>query len=286
MTMPRRPSARRRPRQRRRPRSPRRARSWRPSRRKCSRRRSSRHGCCEEAKAAEAAKTAALEEAKEAQGKLTPISVIISRNTQRLYVRQNREPLFETARHDRRSRQPAGHVCLYRAVAYAKTRHRAALERRLHVPERQGARGRRKADGKRARADRHAEAVTADLAGAKLALERVAIPKEAIDRISEVVSSGLVADRFRRADQQGDREGDRLHRRHEQRAARRAQDTPPPRYMDGGRYRQPSYRAPEGWGRPVLFVVVSVSRPRVTAGPRGSPSACRAPATSGRSPAR
>ena len=73
----------------------------------------------EEAKAAEAARVAAVEEAREAQRKLAPISVLISRNTQRLYVRQAREPLFDTAVTIADADSPLG-TYVFTAVAYAK----------------------------------------------------------------------------------------------------------------------------------------------------------------------
>jgi hypothetical protein len=53
----------------------------------------------EEAKAAQAANLAAQNEAKLVADQMAPVSVFISRKTQRLYVRQAFEPLFE-CRHD------------------------------------------------------------------------------------------------------------------------------------------------------------------------------------------
>lgn len=141
----------------------------------------------EDAKAAEAARVAAVEEAKEAQRKLAPISVLVSRNTQRLYVRQAREPLFDTAVTIADADSPLG-TYVFTAVAYAK----AETELRWNVLSMyRTAKGPDAGeDGRRPRADRHAAAAEADLDGAKLALGRVAIPKEALDRISEVISPG------------------------------------------------------------------------------------------------
>ena len=85
--------------------------------------------------------------------------------------------------------------------------------------------------------------------GAKLALERVAIPKEALDRISEIISPGsslIVTDEpisretakytdfivVMSDEPQG---GLKIRR---------------PRSLDAWRYRQPSYRAPGGWNSP------------------------------------
>ena len=50
----------------------------------------------EAALAAQRAKAAAEEEAREAKRKIAPVSVFISRATQRLYVRQALQPLFES----------------------------------------------------------------------------------------------------------------------------------------------------------------------------------------------
>jgi len=141
----------------------------------------------EEAKAAEATKTAALEEAKEAQRKLLPVSVFISRKTQRLYVRQAREPLFESPVTVTDADSPLG-TYVFTAVAYAN----AETELRWSVISMyRSAKGAEPVgSGKGRRTDRQAATAVADLAGAKLALDRVAIPKEAIDRISEIVSPG------------------------------------------------------------------------------------------------
>ena len=58
----------------------------------------------EAALAAAEAKTAAEEEAREAKRKIAPVSVFISRATQRLYVRQALQPLFESDGDDCRPR--------------------------------------------------------------------------------------------------------------------------------------------------------------------------------------
>jgi hypothetical protein len=136
----------------------------------------------EEATLAQAAKTAALEEAKAAQSKLAPISVLISRNTQRLYVRQAREPLFDVPVTIAEAESPLG-TYVFTAVGYAssKTELRWTVISMYRSPK--GAEAAE--DRKRPRADRHAAAAVADLAGAKLALDRVTIPKEAVERISE-----------------------------------------------------------------------------------------------------
>jgi hypothetical protein len=192
----------------------------------------------EEARAALAAKATALQEVKDAEGKLAPISIMVSRNTQRLYVRQNREPLLETPVTIADPDTPLG-TYVFTAVGYAK----AESELRWTVVSMyRGAKG-IDSNGKR---PRHAEAFETDLAGARLALERVTIPKEALERIAEIVGPGsslIVSDEpVSRETAKGtdfivlmsnEPQGGLKIRR--------------PRYMDGGRYRQPSYRAPEGF---------------------------------------
>ena len=206
----------------------------------------------EEAKAAVTAKTAALEEAEEAQSKLAPISVLVSRNTQRLYVKQAREPLFETPVTIADADSPLG-TYVFTAVGHASAETElrwsvVSMYRSAKGPEFAG-------NGKRHGTERQAGAAVADLAGAKLALDRIAIPKEALERISEIVGPGLVPDRYRRADQQGDCEAYRFHRRHEQRAARRPQDTPPPQPLPRP-LPAALLRYAEQLERPVLLVVV------------------------------
>jgi hypothetical protein len=192
----------------------------------------------EEAKAALAAKAAALQEIKDAQSRLAPVSIMISRSTQRLYVRQNREPLFETPVTIADPDTPLGtHV--FSAVGYAK----ADTELRWNVvsmyrsakgPDGNGNRG------------RHAEALAADLDGARQALERVAIPKEALERISEVVAPGsslIVSDEPPSRETAKGTDFIVLMSKEPQGGLKIRR----PRYMNGGSFRQPTYRAPEGW---------------------------------------
>jgi hypothetical protein len=201
----------------------------------------------EEAKAAAAAKTTALEEAKEAQRKLAPVSVLISRKTQRLYVRQAREPLFEGDVTIADADRPLG-TYVFTAVGYANAETDLrwsvlSMYRTADGPE-------PGQDGRRPRADRHAAAVGADLAGAKLALDRVAIPKDAVDRISEIVTPGssLIV-----SDEPISRETGKytdfivvMSREPQGGLKIRRRRSPEARY----RYRRPYYRSPGGWNGP------------------------------------
>jgi hypothetical protein len=134
----------------------------------------------EEAKAAEAAKVAAANAAREATARMSPVSVFISREAQKLYVRQAFQPLFETPVTIRDADQPIGtHV--YTALDYVND----GADVRWNVVTVPRGRG----DGRRS-TNRSAEPASPDAAGAKAALDRVTIPKETADRIAEVVSPG------------------------------------------------------------------------------------------------
>ena len=153
----------------------------------------------EEAKAAEAARTAAVTAAKEAAAKMSPVSVFISRQTQRLYVRQAFQPIFDMPITIAEADKPLGtHV--FTAVDYIKdgadvrwtvvsmtssqNRHQTDVRRRSDDDEDDDYPRRRQ------RVDRNAEPTVADVGAARAALDRVTIPQEAIDRISEVISPG------------------------------------------------------------------------------------------------
>jgi hypothetical protein len=136
------------------------------------------------ANAAEAARTAAQNEAKLAEAKMAPVSVFISRQTQRLYVRQSFQPIFDTEVTIRDPDTPIG-TTIYTALSYAKdgadVRWSAlAMYPNAGIPEPAGSR----------RGERRVEASATNPAAAKAVLERISIPQEAIERINEVVSPG------------------------------------------------------------------------------------------------
>ena len=155
----------------------------------------------EEAKVAETARVAAAAAAKEAAAKMSPVSVLISRQTQRLYVRQAFQPIFEVPVVIKDPDRPIG-TFVYTALDYindgadvrwnavsmtsSRARHEPPSQRRWVDDDDDGyVRSRRSQ-----RSDRNAEPVAADVNGAKAALDRVSIPQEVIDRISEVLSPG------------------------------------------------------------------------------------------------
>jgi L,D-transpeptidase catalytic domain len=142
----------------------------------------------EAARAAESARLAAEDEAKDAQRKVSPISIFISRKTQRLYVRQSREPLFDTPVVIADADQPLGTYVLT-ALAFtgedeAELRWQAvSLYDGAPSPAPPPVKGQR-------RTGVQGDAVATDPAAAKAALDRIAMPKEAIERIAQILSPG------------------------------------------------------------------------------------------------
>ena len=145
----------------------------------------------DEAKAAEDASDAAQDAATEAKRRTLPISVFISRKTQRFYVRQGYVPVFEGPITIQDPDKPIG-TYVFTAFGNANERVRwgvvsmyadgnskvAAEPVAARSPSRKG------------EARRSIEATPADVVGAKAALDRIAIPQEAIQRISDVVLPG------------------------------------------------------------------------------------------------
>jgi hypothetical protein len=142
----------------------------------------------EEVKAAEAEKVAALEAAHEATRKSSPVSVFISRKTQRLYVRQAFQPVFETPVTIRDADQPIG-THIFTALDYT----REGTDVRWSVVSmnatRYGRQGSTRNGWRRAR-DHHEGSIATDPSAATTALDRISIPQDALDRLSEVVAPG------------------------------------------------------------------------------------------------
>jgi hypothetical protein len=142
----------------------------------------------EAVRVAEAARVAAVTGAKIAENKSAPVSVFISRQTQRLYVRQGFRPMFESEVTIRDPETPIG-TTIFTAVGDldggADVRWTAlAMYAKAELADPAPAGRQRRA------AHRQAEPAATDAGAAKAALERIAIPQEAIDRIAEFVSPG------------------------------------------------------------------------------------------------
>jgi lipoprotein-anchoring transpeptidase ErfK/SrfK len=133
-----------------------------------------------EVKAAREASTVAEDEAKLTA--VAPVSIFVSRKTQRLYVRQSFEPLFESRVTIRNPNVPIG-TMLFTAVDYAGNDaddlRWTALAMYPH-------------DGHRPTAfpPRPGEPARTDAGAAKAVLDRIVIPNDALDRINELIAPG------------------------------------------------------------------------------------------------
>ena len=132
---------------------------------------------------AESARAAVAKAATEAARELEPVSVFVSRKTQRLYVRRGFEPILESPVTIRDADRPIGtHV--FTAVARTDTGLRWSV-----VPLNDGPRAlveahtRPQADG-----NRDLKPVPAHASAAMSALDRVVIPQEVLDRIASTAS--------------------------------------------------------------------------------------------------
>ncbi len=146
--------------------------------------------------AAEAAKTAAVAAAAESKRKTLPVSIFVSLKSQKLYVRQGNEPVFDSQVAIADPGRPIGtHV--FTALDYANDGNdvrwnvvtisrRSSGESFGYDDEEDDRRWKRK---KGAEKTSYAPPVT-DAAGAAAALERVSIPADVRARVSEYVWPG------------------------------------------------------------------------------------------------
>src|SRR5262245_13246096 len=137
-----------------------------------------------EAKAAEAANDAAQDAAAEAKRKTLPISVFVSRKTQRFYVRQGYLPVLEGPITIRDHEKPLG-TYIFTAFGDSNERVRWGV-----ISMYADGHSKIAPEPAAARKGETREATPADVAGAKAALDRIAIPQEAIQRITDVVLPG------------------------------------------------------------------------------------------------
>jgi hypothetical protein len=140
----------------------------------------------EAAVAAEAAKTTAAEAAHKMARALEPVSVFISRKTQRLYVRQAFQPMLEAPVMIQDADHPIGtHVFTATARSDSDGDMRWTV---VSMPGGQPDGGVEQAANARRRRDRDVEPISTDPSGAVAALNRITIPQEALDRIAEMAS--------------------------------------------------------------------------------------------------
>ena len=137
-----------------------------------------------EAEAAAAEKLAAMDASKAAARMLAPVSVFISRKTQRLYIRQSFQPVFESPVTIREPGRPIG-THIYTALDNANS----GTGFRWSAVSMEGS-GLSQKHKSRNNDDLDPEPVSLDSNPAKAALDRIEIPQDILDRISEVISPG------------------------------------------------------------------------------------------------
>jgi L,D-transpeptidase-like protein len=149
----------------------------------------------ESAVAAENARAAAAEEARKAARELEPVSVLISRKTQRLYVRQAFEPIFDTAVTIQDPDRPIGtHVFTAMERIGGETKIRWSVVS-LNSTHSTGVAA--EVHGRTHQASGHDhEPIPTEPDNAKAALDRIVIPQDALDRIPGVTpqSSLIITD--------------------------------------------------------------------------------------------
>jgi hypothetical protein len=149
----------------------------------------------EAALAAEAARVAAAEAARQMARDVQPLSVLISRRTQRLYVRQAFEPILETPVTILDGDRPIG-----THVFTATERTNGDTNMRWEVVSLDRARPNGREAGPQARARggeaRDVDPILMDPGGARAALDRIVIPPDVLDRIAGMVprSSLIITD--------------------------------------------------------------------------------------------
>ena len=183
-----------------------------------------------ELKAAEAAREAAVETAEETSRQTSPISVFISRKTQRLYIRKGYHPLYEGPVTIRDADKPIGSY-VFTALNYAEEN----ADVRWIVTSLYGASGRQEHERR--------ERTTSEERGTRRRCQPLRHFRRQGRARSHLHSqghagahqrggaSGLVSDRLGRGPEPGDGQGHRLRGAHQQRAAGRDQD-PAPRADD------------------------------------------------------
>ena len=134
---------------------------------------------------AENARVVAAEAASKAARELEPLSVFVSRKTQRLYVRQAFQPILEIPVAIADPGSPIG-THIFTAMERTGTKMQWSVVSLVEGrPENSGAES--IGSGRKDR-NRDVGAATTDLESAKAALDRIAIPQDTVDRISEMVS--------------------------------------------------------------------------------------------------
>jgi len=142
------------------------------------------------ARAAEAERSAAVAAAKEAAARIAPISVFVSRQAQRLYVRQGFRPLLEREATIRDPDRPIG-THIFTALEYVGDGEEVRWSVVSMPPPRGAGAGEPSARKRPSRGEeRSGEPAAADPDAARAALDRIDIPQDVVALVSEVVSPG------------------------------------------------------------------------------------------------
>ena len=142
----------------------------------------------EEARVAQTEKFAAMEASREAARVVSPVSIFISRKTRRLYIRQSLQPVFESPVMIRHADDPIG-THIYTALDFANggadLRWSAvSMDSNPDMGQLSQFRKSRRHDG------HNAEPAPPDAGPASAALDRIEIPRDIVDHISEIISPG------------------------------------------------------------------------------------------------
>jgi hypothetical protein len=196
----------------------------------------------EAAIAAEAARVAAAEAAHKVTHDLEPVSIFISRKTQRIYVRQDFQPILEIPVIIQDADRPIG-----THVFTAMERTDAGTDLRWSVVSLVGSSGTE--PNVRKGRDADVGAMAPDLSSAKAALDRIAIPQDALDRILEMMSprsSLIISDEALSSEtgngtefvvlMTGEPQGGLKHRRHDPEIEVRYDRPPAPYWRSQGQY--------------------------------------------------
>jgi hypothetical protein len=132
--------------------------------------------------AAETVRTVAAEAARKAARDLEPVSVFISRKTQRLYVRQGFRPILEVPVTIRDADRPIG-THIFTAVESIADTTRWTVVSLVTASNADGAVAERAAPARGAQ-ERDVEQTSTEVSGAKAALDRIDIPQDTLDRLA------------------------------------------------------------------------------------------------------
>jgi hypothetical protein len=139
-------------------------------------------------KAADAEQKTAAAAARDAERKLSPVSVFVSLKTKKLYVRQAFEPIFEADVTIRDPDQPIG-THTFTALDY-QPGGRDMRWNVVSIAGRQPGEPEKSSGMNQRRRNQSVEAIQTDTAAATAALDRIEIPRETVDRIAELVLPG------------------------------------------------------------------------------------------------